>query len=446
MSKLLDAVRDSMRLKRYSSSTIESYTNWILRFILFILHHNRRHPREMSKVEISAFLSYLANEKHISGSTQNQALQAILYLYKDVLQIEIGNLDFARAVKDKRLPTILTRQEVQNILAAMPDNELRLMAQLCYGSGLRLFECVRLCVKDVDLPSQRITVRDTKSNRDRHTILPSKLIAPLGQHITRVTPLHQSDIANGIGVHLPDALAVKYKNANREIERRIDNLKWFWAGARRNGGQRGDRARLHDEEVLVAHRPFNIHRLTEQLLDLRAEADQFCDLRRCQRGLRPSVCGHRFFARPLGQSHRHHFLVGDLLRCHRARLLVDNERVGRDVPAHNRFAQAPRRVDDHLVARTRDRIRGEENACCIRRHELLHHDGETDIFGVDPLARAIADGARGPERCPTALDRRQHMLIAAHVEKSFLLTRERHLRQIFCRRRRAHGDGGVVGA
>ena len=127
----------------------------------------------------------------------------------------------------------------------MPDNELRLMAQLCYGSGLRLSECVRLRVKDVDLPSQRITVRDTKSNRDRHTILPGKLIAPLGQHITRVTPLHQSDIANGIGVHLPDARAVEYKNANREIERRIDNLKSFWGGARRNGGQRGDRARLH---------------------------------------------------------------------------------------------------------------------------------------------------------------------------------------------------------
>ena len=99
----------------------------------------------------------------------------------------------------------------------MPDNELRLMAQLCYGSGLRLFECVRLRIKDVDLTSQRITVRDTKSNRDRHTILPGKLIAPLGQHSARVTLLHQSDIADGIGVHLPDTIAVKYKNAHREI-------------------------------------------------------------------------------------------------------------------------------------------------------------------------------------------------------------------------------------
>jgi site-specific recombinase XerD len=173
VSKLLDTVRDSMRLKRYSSSTIESYTNWILRYILY---HHKRHPREMGAAEIGAFLSYLANEKHVSGSTQNQALQAILYLYKHVLQIEIGNLDFARAVKDKRLPTILTRQEVQAILTAMPDNDLRLMAQLCYGSGLRLMECVRLRIKDIDLASQRITVRDTKSNRDRHTILPSTLV------------------------------------------------------------------------------------------------------------------------------------------------------------------------------------------------------------------------------------------------------------------------------
>jgi integrase len=99
----------------------------------------------------------------------------------------------------------------------MPDNELRLMAQLCYGSGLRLMECVRLRIKDVDLTSQRITVRDTKSNRDRHTILPSKLLAPLEQHIARVTPLHQTDIANDIGVHLPDAIAIKFKNAHREI-------------------------------------------------------------------------------------------------------------------------------------------------------------------------------------------------------------------------------------
>jgi integron integrase len=214
VSKLLDSVRDSMRLKRYSPRTIQSYTNWILRFILY---HHKRHPREMGASEIGAFLSYLAKEKRVSASTQNQALQAILYLYKHVLQIEIGNLDFARAVKHKRLPTILTRQEVQSILAAMPDNELRLMAQLCYGSGLRLFECLRLRIKDVDLANQRITVRDTKSNRDRHTILPNKLIAPLEQQIQRITPLHQSDIANGIGVYLPDAIASKYKNASREI-------------------------------------------------------------------------------------------------------------------------------------------------------------------------------------------------------------------------------------
>jgi site-specific recombinase XerD len=136
------------------------------------------------------------------------------------LQIEVRNLDFARAIKDKRLPTILTRQEVQNILTAMPDNELRLMAQLCYDSGLRLMECVHLRIKDVDLASQRITVRDTKSNHDRHTILPNKLVEPLEQHIARVTPLHQSDIANGIGVHMPDAIAVKFKNAHREIGKR----------------------------------------------------------------------------------------------------------------------------------------------------------------------------------------------------------------------------------
>jgi integron integrase len=226
-----------MRLKRYAPSTIESYTNWILRFILY---HNKRHPREMGAAEIGAFLSHLAKEKHVSGSTQNQALQAILYLYKRVLRIEVGNLDFARAIKDKRLPTILSRSEVQGILTAMSETDLRLMAQLCYGSGLRLTECLRLRVKDVDLASQRITVRDTKSNRDRHTILPKTLVAPLEQHIERIVPLHQSDIANGIGVYLPDAIASKYKNASRET-----GWRYLFPSKSITKGERGEPLRHH---------------------------------------------------------------------------------------------------------------------------------------------------------------------------------------------------------
>jgi site-specific recombinase XerD len=147
-----------MRLKRYAPSTIQSYTHWVLRFTLRVFHNKRRAVRrEMGAAEIGTFLSYLAKENRVSGSTQNQALQAIMYLYKEVLQIEIGDLDFARAIKDKRLPTILARHKVQAILAAMPENDLRLMAQLCYGSSLRLFECARLGIKDIDLASQRIT-------------------------------------------------------------------------------------------------------------------------------------------------------------------------------------------------------------------------------------------------------------------------------------------------
>jgi integron integrase len=153
----------------------------------------------------------------VSASTQNVALQAILYLYK-FLKIDVGAMDFVRAKKDKRIPAVLSADEIARLFDAMPEHELKLAAQLCYGAGLRLIECLRLRVKDVDLANQRLAVRDTKGNADRYTILPSKLVALLRAQIERVKTIHAADLKAGAGsVSMPDALARKYPNAAREL-------------------------------------------------------------------------------------------------------------------------------------------------------------------------------------------------------------------------------------
>jgi integron integrase len=215
--KLLDRVRDAIRTKHYSIRTEEAYVNWIKRFILF---HDKRHPQEMEATEIEEFLTHLAVDKNVAASTQNQALSAILFLYQEVLHKDLERpLDAVRAKQPKRLPTVLTKEEVQRVLAAMSGN-YQLIARLLYGSGLRLVECLRLRVKDVDFAQHQIIVRDGKGRKDRVTVLPDSLIEPLQKHLRRVEMLHQNDLNDGYGaVYLPDALEQKYPNANCE---------WIW--------------------------------------------------------------------------------------------------------------------------------------------------------------------------------------------------------------------------
>jgi integron integrase len=188
--------------------------DWIRRFILF---HRKRHPVEMGAGEIEAFLTHLAIERKVSASTQNQALSALLFLYKEVLELELPWLNtMERAKKPQRLPTVLTVREVNEVLGKL-EGTIGLMVKLLYGTGMRLMECVRLRVKDVDFEMRQITVRDGKGQKDRVTMLPESLVAALQRHLSRVQGLHQEDLVAGLGeVYLPDALARKYPNAARE--------------------------------------------------------------------------------------------------------------------------------------------------------------------------------------------------------------------------------------
>jgi len=203
--KLLDQVRDVMRLKHYSLRTERTYCDWIERFIRF---HEKRHPRDMGEAEMSAFLTHPARDGEVAASTQNQALSSLLFLYKDVLKQEIGWLEgVERAKKPVRLPVVLTRDEVRKIFAHLHGTS-RLMAGLLYGSGLRLMECVRLRVKDVDFAYARITVRDAKGGKDRVTMLPVNLASILERHLQKVKAQHEQDLEDGFGgVYLPGALA-----------------------------------------------------------------------------------------------------------------------------------------------------------------------------------------------------------------------------------------------
>jgi integron integrase len=212
--KLLDQVRDVMRLKHYSLRTERTYCDWIERFIRF---HGLRHPREMAELEVGDFLTALVRDGNVSAATQNQALSALLFLYKQVLKQELGWLEkVERAKKSVRLPVVLTGDEVRKVLSQL-HGTARMMASLLYGSGLRLMECVRLRVKDIDFAYAHITVRDTKSGRDRITMLPVHVAEQLKRHLDRIKAQHVQDLADGFGeVWLPDALARKYPNAARE--------------------------------------------------------------------------------------------------------------------------------------------------------------------------------------------------------------------------------------
>jgi integron integrase len=212
--KLLDQVRETLRLKHYSYRTEQNYLDWIKRYILF---HGKRHPREMGEAEVRTFLVHLVEDRKASASTQNQALSALLFLYRHVLnrdlEISSGTI---RATRPKRLPTVLSQSEAMRVLDRMTGTP-RLMAVLLYGSGLRLMECVRLRVKDIDFENHQIMVRDGKGEKDRVTVLPSFVLADLRIHLQTVRALHEKDIHEGYGeVHLPYALSVKYPAAARE--------------------------------------------------------------------------------------------------------------------------------------------------------------------------------------------------------------------------------------
>lgn len=212
--KLMDQVRQVLRYHHYAYRTEQTYRDWIIRYLKF--YGMKRHPREMGAREIERFLSHLASHDNVAASTQRQALNAIMFLYREVIDVEIGQISHVRSRRTRKPPTVLTQKEVQQLLANM-DGTHRLMAQLLYGCGLRLMECIRLRIQDVDFGQGRVFVRGGKGGKDRTVILPEKVRPVLSQHIDRVGDLHAADLKDGFGeVHIPDALARKYPNACRE--------------------------------------------------------------------------------------------------------------------------------------------------------------------------------------------------------------------------------------
>ena len=215
--KLLDQLRETLRIKHYSLRTEEAYADWTRRFILF---HNKRHPQEMGPAEIEAFLTHLAVDRNLAASSQNQALSALLFLYREILHKDVQpSVDFLRAKKPKRLPNVLTKHEAHQVLGAMTGTH-QLMARLLYGSGLRLMECLRLRVKDIDFGHRQIMVRDAKGEKDRVTVLPGTVLPDVQRHLRFVRLLHEEDLSKGYGkVYLPYALTRKYSKAEQE---------WIW--------------------------------------------------------------------------------------------------------------------------------------------------------------------------------------------------------------------------
>ena len=214
--KLLDQLSDQLRVKHYSLRTERTYVSWVRQYILF---HDKRHPKDMGAAEINAFIAHLALEKQIAASTQNQALSAVLFLYRYVLRVELDDaaLRLVRPQKPKRVPTVLSKEEAGKVLGNIPGI-YRLMAQLMYGSGLRLMEVLRLRVKDLDFANHQIIVRDGKGENDRVTMFPDLLLEPLRLHLKHVKALHEKDLFEGYGtVYLPYALEKKYPNASREF-------------------------------------------------------------------------------------------------------------------------------------------------------------------------------------------------------------------------------------
>ena len=214
--KLLDQMREALQTQHYSYRTEQTYIDWCRRFIIF---HNKRHPRDMGTPEVEAFITHLATRRKVAASTQNQALSALLFLYREVLRQPLETVKAVRARKLKRLPTVLTKSEAMRVINTMTGIH-QLMAKLLYGSGLRVAECARLRIKDIDFEGHCLIIRDGKGEKDRLTMLPESVFAPLQEHLARVKQIHEKDLQGGFGaVYLPYALENKYPNANRE---------WAW--------------------------------------------------------------------------------------------------------------------------------------------------------------------------------------------------------------------------
>lgn len=216
--KLLDQLSDQIRLKQYSHRTEKTYVLWVRQYILF---HNKRHPKEMGAQEIKQFISNLVSEKNVSTSTQNQALSAVLFLYRHVLVMDLDEttLNLLRPQKGKTVPVVLSKEEAKLVISKM-TGVYQIIAQILYGSGLRIMEAMRLRVKDIDFANRQIIVRDGKGGNDRPTMLPESMIKPLQQHLRQVKLIHEKDLLEGFGsVHMPYALERKYPNGHKE---------WIW--------------------------------------------------------------------------------------------------------------------------------------------------------------------------------------------------------------------------
>lgn len=209
-------MRNEIRRRHYSHNTEKSYIYWVRYYIFF---HQKQHPKDLNKEHIEQFLTYLATHKRISGTTQAQALNALVFLYRQVLQIDVGDLNYLRNVRRfKNIPTVLGKDEVVQLFRKM-EGTTKLMTGLLYGAGLRVNECVTLRVQDIDLSHKTITVRNSKGKQARVILIPQRLLKPLEQHLLNRRRLHINDLNSGAGhVELPNALARKYKNASTRFE------------------------------------------------------------------------------------------------------------------------------------------------------------------------------------------------------------------------------------
>lgn len=243
--RLMDQLREALRSRHYSERTEQAYCLWVRRYIRF---HQLRHPAEMAEPEINAFLTHLAVEQKVSSSTQTQALCALLFLYRFVLDMPVGELgEVIRARKPKRLPVVMTREEVKAVLDRL-EGDKHLMAALMYGTGLRLMECLRLRVLDIDFGRNEITVRNGKGAKDRVTMLPEALVPELKQHLAHARAIHERDLAEGWGrVEMPDALARKYPNAPADWR-----WQWVFPQERRwRNRATGEQGRHHVHETIL---------------------------------------------------------------------------------------------------------------------------------------------------------------------------------------------------
>lgn len=243
--RLMDRLREALRSRHYSPRTEQAYCYWVKRFIFF---HNVRHPAQMAEPEINAFLTHLAVREKVSASTQNQALSALLFLYRHVLDRQIGDLgEVIRARRRKRLPVAMTRDEVKSVLEHLARDKW-LMASLMYGAGLRLMECLRLRVRDIGFSRNEIMVRDGKGSKDRVTMLSESLKKPLRDHLREVKAIHERDLADSWGrVKMPDALDRKYPNVPAD-------WRWQWVfpqAHRWRNAKTGQQGRHHIDEALV---------------------------------------------------------------------------------------------------------------------------------------------------------------------------------------------------